>query len=76
MYKNGDRVITTVDYPGIGNNIKGIILDHQTYGSLDDLYRIRIGDGEQRWINSKYLELDKEYYREQKLVDLLSDTQK
>ena len=91
-FKIGHRVTTTLDYPthkhskaltGIGNAVKGFIVDHKQLTSApdkdlyqlcieDDIDGINYGHRQYRWINGKYLELDKGYYRKQKIAKLLN----
>ena len=76
-FKIGHRVTTT-----FGRNQQGFIVDHKELTSAPDkdLYQLCIvdidgkkyGHRQYRWINGKYLELDKGYYRKRKIAKLLN----
>ena len=80
MYKNGDRVIvipyTGWEYKGI---VVGTVSNQYQYSKSDTSFYYEVKEIEYGMIsnvNPIKVHLDKEYYREQKLVELLSDTQK
>lgn len=74
-FNKGDKVKTITNYPGIGNHVKGTIIKASVsqYWSSKKTYlcRIETDDKKERVINQDYLELDKEYYRNQKINTIL-----
>lgn len=66
----GDKV-KSVQYPGkYGEFIRGFITDDKPLGSTW-IYKIQTDNGS-RMISESYLEIDKEWYRDQKIDSILT----